>query len=297
MCEVACVSEGLPDLTGSLASRVQTATVRVLVSSIHGRILLILVETHLVYSATHPSDLLLQIEAAEDATQVGRNTAFVLDPDVQTRIIAGEEQVGQRRWIRVGERFECRYRTEVQINRPDVDLSALAFTPPSLCPQDVTKFLMSSRYCHLEDFLSIVPQQFGGLSGGRRIAAMSDWIRDTFTYDNGASHAATTATQSFQARAGVCRDYAHVLIAMARAASIPARYVSAYAPDVTPQDFHAAVEVFLEDAWHLVDPTGMAKPSETVRIGVGRDAADVSFMTSYGWMELIKQTVAVSRLD
>ena len=63
-----------------------------------------------------------------------------------------------------------------------------------------------------------------------------------------------------------------------------------------PQDFHAVAEVYLEGQWHLVDPTGMAKASEIARIGVGRDAADVSFMTSYGSMSLKKQAVNVSRI-
>ena len=76
---------------------------------------------------------------------------------------------------------------------------------------------------------------------------------------------------------------------LARASAIPARYVSCYAPGVDPPDFHALAEVFLADptilcggAWHLVDATGMADPAETVKIGVGRDAADVSFMTVFG---------------
>ena len=82
---------------------------------------------------------------------------------------------------------------------------------------------------------------------------------------------------------------------MARSVGIPARIVSAYAPEVTPQDFHALTEVFLDGAWHMVDPTGMAQVPEVVRIGVGRDAADISFMTSYGFMELKNQSVLVNR--
>ena len=261
-----------------------------------GRILLIFIQTHLIYSAPQPCDLLLQVEAAHDAAQVLQDTAFTVLPDAETRIVPGEDDIGQRRWIRVEDKFDCTYQTHARVKRPTIALQTLDATPLSLCPGDVTKFLMASRYCHLEDFLDVVPQLFGTLSGGGLIAAMSAWIMDHFTYDNGASHATTTATHSFAVRAGVCRDYAHVLIAMARAAGIPARYVSAYAPDVVPQDFHAAVEVFLEDGWHLVDPTGMAQATDIVRIGIGRDAADVSFMTSYGRMELIKQSVQVSRV-
>ena len=126
---------------------------------------------------------------------------------------------------------------------------------------------------------------------------MSNWIKDHFTYDNSASDCSTTAADSFASRAGVCRDYAHVLIAMARAVGIPARIVSAYAANVVPQDFHAVAEIYLDGRWHLIDPTGMAQPTEIVRIGVGRDAADISFMTSYGFVELKKQVVSVEMVS
>jgi transglutaminase-like putative cysteine protease len=82
---------------------------------------------------------------------------------------------------------------------------------------------------------------------------------------------------------------------MARAASIPARLVSAYAPGVDPPDFHAVVEVWLEGSWHLIDATGMARPEEIVRIGVGRDATDIAFMTVFGSAELYDQQVEVKR--
>jgi len=80
---------------------------------------------------------------------------------------------------------------------------------------------------------------------------------------------------------------------MARASTIPARFVSVYAPGVNPPDFHAVAEVYLDDAWHLVDPTGMADPASIARIGVGADAADVAFMSSFGTMMLRQQSVSV----
>ena len=129
--------------------------------------------------------------------------------------------------------------------------------------------------------------------------AMRDWIAENFTYAPGSSHSATTALESFVERRGVCRDYAHVLITLARASAIPARYASVYAPNVSPQDFHAVAEVFLADptgpggTWHLVDATGMAQAGEMAKIGIGRDAADVSFLSSYGSLEIACKTIAV----
>ena len=110
----------------------------------------------------------------------------------------------------------------------------------------------------------------------------------------GCSDAETTAHDTFEAREGICRDFAHVMISMARALDIPARMVSAYAWKLDPPDFHAVVEVYLEGGWYLVDPSGLAPIDGLVRIGVGRDAVDASFMTIFGGSaELNSQSVSV----
>ncbi|MEL6737503.1 MAG: transglutaminase domain-containing protein, partial [Pseudomonadota bacterium] len=88
---------------------------------------------------------------------------------------------------------------------------------------------------------------------------------------------------------------------LARASAIPARYVACYAPGVTPQDFHAVAQVFLADPasvyhghWHLVDATGMADLEHAAIIGIGRDAGDVSFLTSFGPMQFGESAVDVA---
>jgi transglutaminase-like putative cysteine protease len=254
------------------------------------------VKTHLLYSATQPCDLLLQVEALSDATQQCRETRLMLTPGCACEEIPGEENIGMRRWVRSGLLFECTYETRIEIKRASVDLESLSETPRMQIPSDVIKYLMPSRYCQSDLFLDFVSNEFGNLTGGVLVSALSSWITRNFRYDNGASNAGTTATDSFNSLTGVCRDYAHVLIALVRAAGIPARFVSAYAPDAVPQDFHAVVEVYLDGDWHLVDPTGMADAPQIARICVGRDAADASFLTSYGWMDLVEQSVQVRRL-
>jgi transglutaminase-like putative cysteine protease len=253
------------------------------------------IKTHLLYTTTPPCDLLLQIEALSDHAQRCRATRLILDPASTSREIAGEEGSGPRRWITAGPRFECTYETRVEIARQHIDLEALNETPRMQIPSDVIKYLFPSRYCQSDLFLDFVAMQFGNLTGGAMVSAISRWINRGFTYDNGASNAGTTATDSFASLTGVCRDYAHVLIALVRAAGIPARFVSAYAPDVTPPDFHAVAEVYLDGEWHLVDPTGMTDASQIARICVGRDAADASFLTSFGWVDLVEQSVQVTR--
>lgn len=245
------------------------------------------------YTADHPCDMLLQIEPAIDATQTCLHQRLTLPQGSQTHVITGQDGIGTRRWITQSQGLICQYQASFDINRPGVDFSALRATPLPQTPAEVIPYLMPSRYCHPEAAFDLLATQFRGLTGGALIAAAATMIQSTFTYDITASHAGTTATDSLVARAGVCRDYAHVLITLARAAGLPARYVSAYSPGVTPQDFHAVAEVYLDGAWHLVDPTGMARPQDILRIGVGRDAACVSFLTSYGFLTLKKQTVSL----
>ena len=197
--------------------------------------------------------------------------------------------------VRPGPKFECFYDVTVDVTREVFDVATLAQTQYFNVPTDVIQYLMPSRYCHSDQFLDFVSTEFGDLSGGAMVVAMCRWIGKNFTYDSSASYSGTTASDSFASLKGVCRDYAHVLISFARAAGIPARFVSVYAPDVTPQDFHAVVEVYLEGSWHLVDATGMAKPDEIARICIGRDAADAAFIMSYGQINFITQTVQVTK--
>ena len=84
------------------------------------------------------------------------------------------------------------------------------------------------------------------------------------------------------ARAGVCRDYAHLTIALLRARDVPARLVSVYAPGLRPMDFHAVVEALVDGRWVVVDPTGLAPRASMLRLATGRDAADTAFLSTYG---------------
>ncbi|MDV3455787.1 transglutaminase family protein [Sphingomonas sp. HF-S4] len=107
-------------------------------------------------------------------------------------------------------------------------------------------------------------------------------------------HLGHDCSRHFIRREGVCRDYAHVMITLARAAGVPARIASVYALGVEPQDFHAVAEIFLGGEWHLVDATGMAEEGAMAKIGVGRDAADVSFLTVFGTAVMNGQSVKVA---
>lgn len=253
------------------------------------------IAVHLNYSLAHSTGLLLQIEAAATDDQQVLTAAIGLSDTHEFARVAAEDGVGERIWLTMDYAFLCDYSATIQIDRKPVDLAPLNATPLHALPADVVKYLLPSRYCHKDDFANFVDYEFGALGGGARVCAMARWIEDRFAYVAGTSTSNTTDVEVFAQRQGICRDFAHVLVSLCRASAIPARFVSCYAPDVQPQDFHAVVEVFLDDKWHLVDPTGMAAPETIACIGVGRDAADVSFLTSFAGIGFVAQSVYVTR--
>ncbi|GIT89825.1 transglutaminase [Jannaschia pagri] len=251
------------------------------------------IEATLSYRFDAPTDLLLQVEVARMSGQDITSDALFTTRVDGFRRVGGEAALGKRAWMRADGQFDATYRAEVEVTRPVPDIGALEATAPRSLTAEATSFLMPSRYCPSDEFQSFVADDFPDLSGGALVMALRDWIETTFSYVPGASGSTTTARDTFVQRQGVCRDYSHVLIALTRAAGIPARMASVYAPRVDPPDFHAVTEVWLEDAWHLVDATGMACASEMAVIGVGRDAAEVSFLSSFGWAEFVAQSVTV----
>lgn len=247
------------------------------------------ISSRFAFDLSQATDVLMQFEAAALPDQrILSARSSISDGQTMTRISA-QDGIGERIWLRAKGVIEVEYEAQVAIDRFVPDIASLAQLPASNLPGDAVQYLLDSRYCRADPFQNFAKTQFGSSSGGERIAAICDWVSQSFSYTPGASNANTDAAESFITRQGICRDYAHMVIALARASTIPARYVACYAPGVSPQDFHAVAQVFLADpanpdegAWQLVDATGMAKPAETVKIGVGRDATDVSFLTSFG---------------
>jgi transglutaminase-like putative cysteine protease len=254
------------------------------------------IDVVLDYDLPEPHDVLLQVEVAQMADQRIIGDKLTVSSPERLRPVEGNEAVGQRTWAAGVGQFHAHYSAIVEIDRIVAPIDGLTAADPRDLPAPVVPFLLPSRYCESDKFEAFVAEEFGNSTGGSKILAMRDWIAGHLAYVAGASNGDTTASDTFVQRQGVCRDYAHLLVSFARAAAIPARIVSAYAPDVTPPDFHAVVEVWLQDAWHLVDATGMARAEDIVRIAVGRDATDIAFMTVFGSATFRNQSVRVTSI-
>lgn len=257
------------------------------------------IEVELDYQFACPTPVLLAVEVAPmDDQQLVVDRLTVEGP---LSPIAGECGVGRRTWTVASGRLLARYAATVDVARPDPDWASLRTVPPGEVPAEFVQFLWPSRYCQSDRLCAFVARKFLGLRGGPAVAAMAAWIEAEIDYVRGSSDTSTTAVDSFVKRQGICRDYAHLMVTFARAADIPARTVACYAPGVAPPDFHAVAEVWLTDGaragWHLVDATGMTRASRLARIAVGRDATDISFMTSFGTARLNAQKVSVQSLS
>ena len=144
-------------------------------------------------------------------------------------------------------------------------------------------------------------KEFGHLPKGyRRVEAVQTWVRQQVAFRSNTSNSNTSAIDTLTDRVGVCRDFAHLMIAICRALSIPARFTTGIDygadPALGPTDFHAYVEVFLDNRWYLFDPSGTAIPMGFVRMGTGRDAADVSYATIFGSVTSPPPVITVSAI-
>ena len=165
-------------------------------------------------------------------------------------------------------------------------------------PAEILIYTLASRYC-LSDMLSDAAVDLFGATprGWERVQAVCDWVHDNVRFDYAAVRPDTTSIDVFQARVGVCRDFAHLAISFCRALNVPARYVFGYLPDIDvppppePMDFCAWMEVYLGGRWWTVDPRNNARRIGRVVIARGRDAVDVAMVTSYGKLLLEEMTV------
>ena len=175
----------------------------------------------------------------------------------------------------------------------DVDVTAPR-VPIELVPDWALQFLLPSRYCQSDlVFTNAVEITRGALPGYPQVEAIRSWIEREVRYEYGTSSAVTSAVDTLYSRAGVCRDFAHLGIAMCRSLDIPARMVVGYLHGLEPMDQHAWFEAYIGGRWFTFDATQPEPRGNRVTIAYGRDAADVAFVTQFGPVDLEQMFVFV----
>ncbi len=179
------------------------------------------------------------------------------------------------------------YAATVDLEHHYADPSSLPEVPVRQMPLDVMQYIYPSRYCQSDRLLKFAGNAFGHLwQGHSRVQAIQNWVQKHVKFTSNTSNSNTSAVDTLIEQVGVCRDFAHLMIALCRAVNIPARMATGtdYGadPSLGPPDFHAYVEAYLGDRWYIFDPSGTSIPMGFMRIGTGRDAADVAFATIFG---------------
>jgi transglutaminase-like putative cysteine protease len=258
------------------------------------------VQTTLGYRVQQETPFVFNIEAQSFAGQTIKSESLRIEPELPTEAWTMPES-GNRyfRLIAPPGGFKISYEAKLDLAHPTEMPAAVFEVPPGELPLSVLTHLFPSRYCQSDRLDRFAQRTFGNLQPGyQRVAEVCNWIHDNVDYVMGASDALTSAYDTVSQRAGVCRDFAHLGIALCRALGVPARYVSAYAWRLEPPDFHGVFEAFLRGhsgfGWYMFDPTRMADPAGIVRIGVGRDAAEVAFCTQFGEIDYDKPEVSIA---
>jgi len=236
------------------------------------------------YEVAESATLIFNIEAMAGGRQRVISEKLTITPDMS----ADEKTSGEsgNRYLRLTVPrglVQLRYTAEIELDALHKAPAVIGEVPIATLPLDTLPFLNPSRYCPSDQLARFANRQFGNIAPGfGRVVEICNWINGEVDYQFGTSDTTTTAADTFSTRAGVCRDFAHLGITFCRALGIPARFVSCYAWQLQPQDFHAVFEAYLGDRWYLFDATRMAALDGLVRIGIGRDAADTAFATIYG---------------
>jgi transglutaminase-like putative cysteine protease len=210
-------------------------------------------------------------------------------PDIRNRYLSIEAQPGP---------LNVRYEAEVTLDVFRADPDSISETPLNALPLDIMPFLLPSRFVPSDRLAAFAFKEFGERPAGHNgVTAICNWIYENIDYQRGSSNEQTTATESLIKRAGVCRDFSHIGIAFCRALNIPARFVSCYAYGLEPRDFHAVFEAYLDGRWWLFDATRQANLDGLVRIGVGRDAAEIAFASPFGQVEFGEVKINIEHAD
>lgn len=236
------------------------------------------------YDVADETTFIFNVEAMRGGRQRILSEQLTITPQVPVDDKTAEES--GNRYLRLtapAGMVHLRYAAEIELDALHQAPAILEQVHVAKLPLDTMPFLNPSRYCPSDQLARFANRQFGNLEPGfGRVVEICNWINGEVDYLFGTSDTTTTAADTFSLRAGVCRDFAHLGITFCRALGIPARFVSCYAWQLEPQDFHAVFEAYLGDRWYLFDPTRMAALDGMVRIGCGRDAADTAFATIYG---------------
>lgn len=241
--------------------------------------------TEMEYTVMSASTLILNINALRTPHQAVLNETFTIDPYLKVEELVSPYAENRLMRFEITEPCSIKVTYNATVdncytlsNHRDEEDIPVAQLDPSILP-----YLYPSRYCQADKLYRLAKNMFGHIENPySQVMALTDWIYNNVQYLSGFSNSQTSAYDTVTEQAGVCRDFAHLGIALCRALTIPARYFTGYSYKLRPQDFHACFEAYLGGQWILFDATKLVPLNGLVKIATGRDAADTAIANIFG---------------
>ena len=234
------------------------------------------------------------MQAQRSASQTVLKEQLSVEPSI--RIAEFTLDRSHNRFIRLEtgrhKKFSLAYSATVECDFQTYAARSVEPTPVSELSGAEIPYLFPSRYCQSDRLGKLAWDLFGSIENPhQKVVAITDWIHENVDYLRGSTDSITSAFDTVTQRTGVCRDFAHLGIALCRALNLPARYFAGYAYELEPKDFHACFECFIGGQWVVFDATRLAHLNGLVRIGTGRDAADAAVASIFGSAQCARMQV------
>ncbi|HEX8021386.1 transglutaminase family protein [Mucilaginibacter sp.] len=242
--------------------------------------------TQMEYVVRSPGTLILNIHALRSPNQTVIREEFGLEPYIKFEEL--QTLQGENRLVRFDvsadtPNVKVTYKATVDNCYEITDFGNLLETHVSELPSPVLPYLNPSRYCQSDKLYRLAHNMFGHITNPfEQVVELTNWIHKNVQYLSGSTNSQTSAFDTVTEQAGVCRDFAHLGIALCRALTIPARYFTGYAYHLKPADFHACFEAYLGGKWILFDATRLVPLNGLIKIATGHDAADSAIANIFG---------------
>lgn len=253
----------------------------------------------ITFEIDSPTAFILMLRPRSGANQWIARESYTLNPTVP--VFEYTDSYGNlcQRLIAPPGIFSVRTSAEIHTSEHIDTCPGAAFDEVQNLPDSVLTYLLPTRYCESDRFTDLAQQIVTGvLPGYDQVLAINQWLRQYIRFNPNSPHFQLSAVEVNLAGEGVCRELAHLGIALCRALCIPARMVVGYLYGLEPMDFHAWFEVYVGGRWYTFDPTQPEPRGGRVIVAYGHDAADVAIYTQFGpALQPMNMSVQIDRLN
>jgi transglutaminase-like putative cysteine protease len=258
------------------------------------------VSTEMEYKVGAAGTLILSISALRTPHQTVLDESFTIDPYIKAEELLSANNKNRLIRFEVIDpgKIKVTYKATVDNYYTLSDHEHQDEIPVAKFDTPILPYLYPSRYCQSDKLYRLANNMFGHIYNPfSKVIALTDWIHQNVEYRSGFSNAQTSAYDTVTQQVGVCRDFAHLGIALCRALTIPARYFTGYAYQLKPADFHACFEAYLGGEWVLFDATKLVPLNGLIKIATGHDASDTALANIFGDVNFTQMKISCELAD